>query len=239
MHGSAICKAAPPGAEPVASVVAVAYGDGAMTDDEPFDAADPYNTLGEVGTSELVVDRSEFLGEARPVESEAEAEARVEEVRDEHYDARHVCYGLRVGRGAQRIDRSNDDGEPPRTGGFPIWQVLDGRDVTDALCLVVRYYGGVELGTGGLTRAYREAAREAVDDAGVVEVYPETELQVTVPYEGLDQVEHLVESSDVSRAVDAEYTDDVELTIAVRRRDAESFRDKLGEILRRDLSEPS
>jgi len=207
-----------------------------MSDDPPFDPTDPYRTLEGVGTSELVVERSEFLGEARPVESEEEAEARVEEVRDEHYDARHVCYGLRVGRGAQRIDRSNDDGEPPRTGGFPIWQVLEGRDVTDALCLVVRYFGGVELGTGGLTRAYRDTARAAVDEAGVTEVYPETELQVRVPYEEFDRVEHLAESSDAARPLEATYTDEVEVTIAVRETDLEAFRDKLGGILRRDLS---
>lgn len=207
-----------------------------MSDEDPFERTAPYETLESVGTSELVVERSEFLGEARPVQSEEEAEARVEEVRDEHYDARHVCYGLRVGRGGQRIDRSNDDGEPPRTGGFPIWQVLEGRGVTNALCLVVRYFGGVELGTGGLTRAYRDTARDAVEAAGRTEVYPETEIQVQVSYDVLDRVEHLVESTDMARPVGAEYTDDVELTIAVRQRDLDVFREKLGGILRRDLS---
>lgn len=205
-------------------------------DDETFDATDPYRTLGGVGSSELVVDRSRFLGEARPVSSEKEAEARVEAVRDEHYDARHVCYGLRVGRGAQRIDRSNDDGEPARTGGFPIWQVLDGEEVTDALCLVVRYFGGVELGMGGLTRAYRDAGRAAIEDAGIVQVVPEEALELTVAYEHYDAVEHFVQSSECARIVDSEFTDAVDLEIAVHARERDRFSDELAAVLNRDVS---
>lgn len=194
-------------------------------------------TLGGVGESELVVERSRFLGEALPVESEEEAEAYVEEVRSEHYDARHVCYGLRVGRGAQRIDRSNDDGEPPRTGGFPIWQVLDGEEVTDALCLVVRYYGGVKLGTGGLTRAYRTTAREAIEDAGIIEKYPEEIIDVTIPYDKHGEIEHFIESHAYTRTVDTDYGGEIELRIAVWKKQIEKFREQLGGMLNRDMSE--
>ena len=202
---------------------------------EPFDPTDPYETLAGVGESELVVERSRFLGEALPVDSEEEAENYVEEVRSEHHDARHVCYGLRVGRGAQRIDRSNDDGEPPRTGGFPIWQVLDGEGVTNALCLVVRYYGGVKLGTGGLTRAYRQTAREAVDDAGIVTRYPEESLDVTLPYERHGEVEHFVETHEHARIVDTEYAGEVTMTIGVWTKIVDDFRGELGGMLGRDL----
>ena len=200
-----------------------------------FDATDPYKTLAGVGESELVIERSRFLGEALPVDAEEEAEAYVEEVRSEHYDARHVCYGLRVGRGAQRIDRSNDDGEPPRTGGFPIWQVLDGEDVTDALCLVVRYYGGVKLGTGGLTRAYRSAAQEAIADAGIVERFPEETITVTIPYDRHGEVEHFLETYDHARAVDTEYAGEVTIEIAVWTKKMEEFRGKLGGLLNREI----
>ncbi len=208
-----------------------------------FDPDDPYRTLASHGESELVVDRSRFLGEALPVESEEKAESYVEAVRDEHYDARHVCYGLRVGRGPQRIDRSNDDGEPPRTGGFPIWQVLDGENITHSLCLVVRYFGGVELGTGRLRRAYRETAREAIDEAGITTRHPERRLHLNVPYERLDEVEHLVDSSDCARTLDTEYTDDVALTLAIYSRDVEDFCERLGGTLQRSpeswLDDPS
>jgi len=200
-----------------------------------FEPTDPYNTLAGVGDSELVVERSRFLGEARPVSSEQQAEAYVEEVRSEHYDARHVCYGLRVGRGGQRIDRSNDDGEPPRTGGFPIWQVLDGEEVTDALCLVVRYHGGVKLGTGGLTRAYRSAAREAVDDAGIVERYPEDRIEVTIPYDRHGEIEHFLDTHEHARSIDTTYAVEVTLEIAVWTKKAEEFRAELGGMLNRDL----
>lgn len=200
-----------------------------------FDPTDAYLTLAGHGESELTVDRSQFLGEALPVGSEQEAEEYVEQVRDEHYDARHVCYGLRVGRGGQRIDRSNDDGEPPRTGGFPIWQVLDGEDLTNCLCLVVRYYGGVKLGTGGLTRAYRKAARGAVDDAGIVERFPEETFEVSIPYDRFDEIEHFLETHDHARIQGTDYGADVAVEIGVWTKHLESFREELGGKLGKEL----
>ncbi len=200
-----------------------------------FEPTDAYLTLGDVGESELVVERSRFLGQALPVASESEAEAYVEQVRDAHYDARHVCYGLRVGRGGQRIDRSNDDGEPPRTGGFPIWQVLDGEDLTNCLCLVVRYFGGVELGTGGLTRAYRRAAREAVDEAGIVTRYPERTLSVSIPYDRFDEIEHFLETHDHARIEGTDYGAEVTVAIAVWTKHLEEFREQLGGRLGREV----
>jgi uncharacterized YigZ family protein len=202
---------------------------------DSFDPTDPYKTLAGFGESEQVIDRSRFIGEALPVETEEEAETYVEETKSEHYDARHVCYGLRVGRGAQRIDRSNDDGEPPRTGGFPIWQVMDGEEVTNALCLVIRYYGGVKLGTGGLRRAYRTTARQAIDEAGIVEVFPEELLEIEIGYDRFGELEHLVETRDHVRIDDKAFTDEVALTLAVHARRLEEFRGELRGLLNRKI----
>lgn len=205
----------------------------ASTDEDP----EAYSTLAGRGTSELKVEGSRFLGRARPVSSEREAEEYVEQLRKKYHDARHVCYGLRVGLGAQRIDRSNDDGEPPRTGGFPIWQVLEGRQLENSLVVVIRYFGGTKLGMGGLKRAYRDAAVAAVDDAKTAVHHPETTLTVSIPYDTYDEFEHLVEQLDGARIVDRQFTADVELELAMWRSRTKQIRDRLSNFLGRSADD--
>ncbi|MGM0555412.1 MAG: IMPACT family protein [Myxococcota bacterium] len=200
-------------------------------------AARPYNTLADRGESELVVERSRFLGFARPVDSVDAAMEFVEALEKQHYDARHVCYGLRVGRGAQSIDRSNDDGEPARTGGFPLWQLLDGEEVTDAIIVVVRYYGGTKLGTGGLARAYRDTGRAALEDSEIVTRHPETVFDLTVPYSFVDQIEHLIDELDAARVIDTEYAAEVSFQLAVRTLSLEEVRRRLATMLQRPIDD--
>lgn len=208
-----------------------------MDDRQHSSTAEPYKTLGSSGESELVVDRSRFLGFARPAASVDGAMAFVEVLEKEHYDARHVCYGLRVGRGPQSIDRSNDDGEPARTGGFPLWQLLDGEDVTDAVIAVVRYYGGVRLGTGGLARAYRDTGRAALEEAGIVTRHPETEFVLTVPYTFVAQIEHVVGERRDVRVVDTEYAAEVAFRLAVRTLALAEVRERLAGMLQRPIED--
>ena len=192
-----------------------------MSDDsnnpEASTDADPeaYRVLAGSGRAETKVQGSRFLAFAEPVESEEEAELFVEGARSEHYDARHVCYGLRVGLGAARIDRSNDDGEPPRTGGFPLWQILSGEEIENALIYVVRYFGGTKLGMGGLTRAYREAGRKALADAGTRIHHPETTLTLTVPYSRFDEIQHIIDNLEGVRIQDRQFTAHIELSLAI------------------------
>ena len=195
---------------------------------------EPFQTLAGLGESELVVERSRFFGQALPVASLEEALEYVEAVRSEHYDARHVCFGLRIGRGAQGIDRSNDDGEPSRTGGFPLWQILDGEEVTDALIVVVRYYGGVKLGTGGLARAYRGAGRAAFDAAGISTVYPSVRVPVTVPYDQVGRLEHLLKDFEGVTVSDKQYAADVTFHLDVWRIRLNALQQALGALLQRD-----
>jgi uncharacterized YigZ family protein len=197
--------------------------------------AQPYQTLDGEGESEIVVERSRFIGFARPVESVEAADSFVESLETQHYDARHVCYGLRVGRGPQSIDRSNDDGEPARTGGFPLWQLLDGEEVTDAIIAVVRYYGGVKLGTGGLARAYRECGRLALEDAGTVTRYPEVRFEVSVPYNFVGKLEHFIDEDEAIRVVETDYAADVRFAVAVREIALDAVRARLSGLLQRPV----
>lgn len=195
--------------------------------------SEPYKTLAGEGAGEHVVERSRFLSWAWPVRSLETAEAHVAAKRREHHDARHVCFGLRIGRGALGLDRSNDDGEPSRTGGFPLWQLLSGEDVIDAVIVVVRYYGGIKLGMGGLARAYREAGRLAMEDASVLERFPELTLPVTIPYASLDSVQHVLSDLSGVRTVSTDYTDQVTLTLAIHKIEEEAVRARLAALLQR------
>ena len=119
------------------------------------------------GEAEFVEKRSSFLGHVRYVETEDEAKAFVTEMKKKFYDARHNCWCYIIKDGAVRY---SDDGEPQGTAGIPMLEVFRRAGVTNAVCVVTRYFGGVLLGTGGLLRAYTAAAADALADAGISEV---------------------------------------------------------------------
>ncbi|WP_185996062.1 YigZ family protein [Nocardioides campestrisoli] len=127
-----------------------------------------YLTLARDGEAELEIKRSRFLCVLRRVESEAAARAVVEEQRRVHWDARHHCSAFVLGPDGA-LQRSSDDGEPSGTAGAPMLQVLRGREVSDAVAVVTRWFGGVLLGAGGLVRAYGDAVGAALDEVGTRE----------------------------------------------------------------------
>lgn len=193
----------------------------------------PYKTLESAGESELVVERSRFIGHAIPVTDLDTALQFIQTLRAEHYNARHVCYGLRIGRGPQAIDRSNDDGEPSRTGGFPLWQLLEGEELTDALIVVVRYYGGIKLGPGGLARAYRDTGREAMQAAGIITRYPSVRMDVTIGYETVGKLEYCLEHLDGVTVADVTYAGDVTFHLDIYSIEVETVRESLSQLLQR------
>lgn len=141
----------------------------------------PYRTILHAGKSELVVERSRFLGFAFPVSTEAEAQGALDALRKQFWDARHICYAFRI-QCSGGVSRSSDDGEPSGTAGAPILNALTSGETQDALCAVVRYFGGVLLGTGGLVRAYGKTASLALSDGGLREMRVCERFTVAVPY---------------------------------------------------------
>ena len=115
--------------------------------------------------TELVEKRSRFIGQVWRVSSEEEARARIEETKKKHYDARHNCWCYRIHGGG--VERYSDDGEPQGTAGQPMLNVFQREEVTDVVCVVTRYFGGILLGAGGLVRAYTQSAKDAIDTAGI------------------------------------------------------------------------
>lgn len=160
--------------------------------------------------------RSKFLAFAIPVRTAEEAMEQVAKYQKEYFDARHVCWAYRLGPEGEEY-RSNDNGEPSGTAGKPILGQMVSADVSDLIILVIRYFGGVKLGTSGLIVAYRTAAAEALEAGEYGERLVEKELKLTFGYEHMNMVMRMVKDLQ-PRIVNQDYKDngDIVMTIAIR-----------------------
>ena len=160
--------------------------------------------------------RSKFLAFAIPVRTAEEAMEQVAKYQKEYFDARHVCWAYRLGPEGEEY-RSNDNGEPSGTAGKPILGQMVSTDVSDLIILVIRYFGGVKLGTSGLIVAYRTAAAEALEAGEYAERLVEKELKLTFGYEHMNMVMRMVKDLQ-PRIVNQDYKDngDIVMTIAIR-----------------------
>ncbi len=178
----------------------------------------PYTTVGSAGESEIVISKSRFLGYCFPVSSETEAAERITEIKKRHWDARHVCYAFRLLGGSAR---STDDGEPSGTAGAPILNVLTQSGLENTLCAVVRYFGGVLLGTGGLVRAYGKTASEAVESAGTLHYQICQKMRVAVSYPSYAVLEPLIKA--LKYPCQAEFGENVTLLCTIPAEESERF----------------
>lgn len=169
--------------------------------------------------------RSKFLAFAHHVETIDEVKEIIREYRKKYYDARHVCYAYMLG--ADMADfKANDDGEPSSTAGKPILGQILSNQLTDILIIVVRYYGGVNLGTGGLIVAYRTAAADAIAHAATEEKYVEENVVYSFPYVMMNSVMKIVKQME-PRIVKQEYDNTCTITLSIRKSRAEELRTKL------------
>ncbi len=189
-------------------------------------ATDEFKTLsGKIGEGYYTEKRSKFLAFAHHVVSVDEVKSILDGYRKKYFDARHVCYAYVLG--ADRgVFRANDDGEPSSTAGKPILGQINSAGLTDALVVVVRYYGGVNLGTGGLIVAYRTAASGALADAEVVSQIVEEQVEYSFPYVMMNSVMRVVK--DMSpRIVSQKYDNLCEMKFSIARSKAKAFRERL------------
>ncbi len=176
--------------------------------------------------------RSKFLAFAFHVTTEEEIKEIVSEYRKKYYDARHVCYAYMLG--AQRTEfRANDDGEPSSTAGKPILGQINKNELTDILIIVVRYYGGVNLGTSGLIVAYRTAAAEAIANAEVIKLYDEEVVTYDFPYVMMNDVMKIIK--DMSpRIVSQTYDNTCEIQLSIRKSQAPLLKSRLEKLSFKD-----
>lgn len=176
--------------------------------------------------------RSKFLAFAFHVTTEEEIKEIVSEYRKKYYDARHVCWAYMLG--AQSTDfRANDDGEPSSTAGKPILGQINKNELTDILIIVVRYYGGVNLGTSGLIVAYRTAAAEAIANAEIIKLYDEEVVTYDFPYVMMNDVMKIIK--DMSpRIVNQTYDNTCEIQLSIRKSQAPLLKSRLEKLSFKD-----
>lgn len=190
---------------------------------------DEYRTIASNGEGYYTEKRSKFLAFAHHVETVDEVKEMIAGYRKKFYDARHVCYAYMLG--PQRVDfRANDDGEPSSTAGKPILGQINSNELTDVLIVVVRYYGGVNLGTSGLIVAYREAAADAIAHATVEQRQVEEEISYSFSYPQMNDVMRIVKEMQ-PRIVSQTFDNTCEIRLRIRQSEAEMLRQKLQKLL--------
>ena len=186
---------------------------------------DNYKTIASKSEGTYTELRSKFLAFAHPVSTVEEAMALVEQYQKKYYDARHVCWAYMIG--AERdVFRSNDNGEPSGTAGKPILGQINSNELTNIIILVVRYFGGVKLGTSGLIVAYRTAAAEAIANATIEERQIEEQVVFSFAYPMMNSVMRVVKDMQ-ARILAQNFDNTCSVTLSIRQSEAEELRQRL------------
>lgn len=189
-----------------------------------------YKTILEQAEAEISEKKSRFIATVRPVKTEEQARAFIEEMKKKYWDATRNVFAYQIGE-RNEIQRFSDDGEPQGTAGMPILNVLKGEDVKNTAIVVTRYFGGTLLGTGGLVRAYGKSAKEGLLAAGIAELVLYCRYHVTVPYTESGKVQYeILQAGHVLH--DTVYTDQVQFVVLVEADVAEQFEKQMTDVLK-------
>jgi uncharacterized YigZ family protein len=180
---------------------------------------DTYQTISIPGTGDFKDRGSKFLGFAFPVESEEQVKKHMQNLRKEHFGARHHCYAFRIGPDKQFF-RSSDDGEPSGTAGRPILGQIQSKDLTNILVVVVRYFGGTLLGVSGLIQAYRQAAAEAIAHSPILIKTVNEYYQLRFSYDSMNEVMKIIKDNALVQS-HPDFELNCKLTVGIRKKDAE------------------
>ena len=172
-----------------------------------------YHVVYEGGEGEIVEKKSRFIATVKPVESEEDAVAFINEMKKKYWDARHNCSAFVIGAN-QELTRCSDDGEPAQTAGRPMLDVLLKEGITNVAVVVTRYFGGVLLGTGGLVRAYQKAVQEGLAASVIIEKKEGFLLYVNTDYNGIGKLQYLFAQKEIS-ILESEYAVEVKMTVLV------------------------
>ena len=181
-----------------------------------------YKTLHEFGVDEIIIEKSTFIGYAKPISTEEEAVEFINEIKKKHKDATHNVWAYTVGQN-MNIQRYSDDGEPQGTAGIPTLEVIKKEDLRDVVVVVTRYFGGIKLGAGGLVRAYTKGAKIGLEAAKIIEKVNYQEVKITIDYNRLGKVQNEIMNMGYF-IKDTIYEDNVEIIVY-------SKQDKLEEII--------
>jgi uncharacterized YigZ family protein len=164
---------------------------------------------------------SKFFGFAFPVTSEIEVKTHLENLKAEHFSARHWCYAYQIGTEAIKF-RANDDGEPSNSAGMPIYGQIQSFEITNVLVVVVRYFGGVKLGVGGLISAYKTSAQLTLDEANIIEKTIDKQFKITFDYKNMNKVMRIIKEKNV-QIINQKMELNCEIEIATRKKNAKEI----------------
>lgn len=189
---------------------------------------DVYKTIETVSKAIYTEKRSKFIAYAIPILAVDDVKNEINNIRKEYYDARHVCWAYMLG--AERIEfRSNDDGEPSGTAGKPILGQINSNNLTNILIAVVRYFGGIKLGTSGLIVAYKEAAALAISEAKIIEKTVDLQISFEFEYPYMNDVMKIVKDLEPS-ILEQVYDNDCQMTLEIRKSEFDQLTNRLGKI---------
>ena len=187
-----------------------------------------YKTLHKFGVDEYIVEKSTFIGYAKPIKTEEEAIEFVNEIKKKHKDATHNVWAYTVGEN-MNIQRYSDDGEPQGTAGIPTLKKKKKEDLRDVVVVVTRYFGGIKLGAGGLVRAYTKGAKVGIEAGIVIEKVKYTEVKIKIEYTQLGRIQNEIMNLGF-KVKDTIYSEDVELIVYSKIEDVQSLTDRMIDI---------
>jgi uncharacterized YigZ family protein len=187
-----------------------------------------YKTVHEFGQDEVIIEKSTFIGYAKPVKTEEEAVEFINEIKKKHKDARHNVWAYTIGQN-MNIQRYSDDGEPQGTAGIPTLEVIKKEDLRDVAVVVTRYFGGIKLGAGGLVRAYTKGAKIGLEAAKIIEKVMFQEVRVRIDYNQLGRVQNEIMNMNYI-IKDTIYADNVEIVVYSRLEDVEKLVSRMTDI---------
>lgn len=187
-----------------------------------------YKTLHEFGTDEITIEKSTFIGYAKPIKTEEEAVEFINEIKKKHKDARHNVWAYTVGK-SMNIQRYSDDGEPQGTAGIPTLEVIKKEDLRDVAVVVTRYFGGIKLGAGGLVRAYTKGAKIGLEAGKIIEKIMYQEVKIKIDYNQLGKVQNEIMNMGYF-IKDTIYEDNVEIIVYSRANEKEAIIERINDI---------
>lgn len=197
---------------------------------------DTYNTLEKAVENILFKEKnSKFIGYAYPITSENEVKTHIENLKKEHFSARHWCYAYQIGTETLRF-RANDDGEPSNSAGMPIYGQIQSFEITNVLIVVVRYFGGVKLGVGGLISAYKTTAQLTLEEANIIEKTIDKHFKITFDYKNMNKVMRIIKEKNLD-IVNQKMELNCEIEIATRKKNAKQIFDIFSTLFEIDIKE--
>ena len=197
---------------------------------------DTYKTI-EISVENILYKEknSKFFGFAFPVTSEIEVKTHLENLKSEHFSARHWCYAYQIGTEVIKF-RANDDGEPSNSAGMPIYGQIQSFDITNVLVVVVRYFGGVKLGVGGLISAYKTSAQLTLNEANIIEKTIDKQFKITFDYKNMNKVMRIIKEKNI-QIINQKMELNCEIEIATRKKNAKEIVDIFTALFEIDIEE--